>query len=230
MDDKINIKEIAGKYKFDYLVVPQVQSGRDIQEVKLMLGAELEHIQVVAKIDTREGVENFAGIIKQADGVVLLRNELAMEIEPEKLMIAQKWMTQTANLASIPVFLQSQVLESMVTNNIIAARQETMDVSSSVMEGADVFILSHETSLGKYAVESTVLLAKSIAEAENIYDHELVYQELRNIAKEQGADGNVSDMLCSTATQIAIDNNVDLFVVLTATGKIARTLAKQKPM
>lgn len=195
-----------------------------------MLGAELEHIQVVAKIDTREGVENFAGIIKQADGVVLLRNELAMEIEPEKLMIAQKWMTQTANLASIPVFLQSQVLESMVTNNIIAARQETMDVSSSVMEGADVFILSHETSLGKYAVESTVLLAKSIAEAENIYDHELVYQELRNIAKEQGADGNVSDMLCSTATQIAIDNNVDLFVVLTATGKIARTLAKQKPM
>jgi pyruvate kinase len=52
-------------------------------------------------------VQNFAGIIKQADGVIILRNELMMELEPEKLMIAQKWMTQTANLASIPVFLQS---------------------------------------------------------------------------------------------------------------------------
>lgn len=53
---------------------------------------------------------------------------------------------------------------------------------------------------------------------------------MRNIAKEQGAAGNVTDMLCSTATQIAIDNNVDLFVVLTSTGKIARALAKQKPL
>lgn len=104
-----------------------------------------------------------------------MRNELAMEMEPEKLMIAQKWMTQTANLASIPVFLQSQVLESMIHNNLAGARAETMDVSSSVIEGADVFILSHETSTGKYSVDATVLLAKAIAEAESIYDHEIVY-------------------------------------------------------
>ena len=149
---------------------------------------------------------------------MILRNELSMEIEPEKLMIAQKWMTQTANLASIPVFLQSQVLESMVHNNLTGARKETMDVSSSVMEGADVFILSHETSTGKYACDATVLLAKAIAEAESIYDHELTYQELRNIAKEQGNKGSTVDMLCSTATQIAIDNNVDLFIVLTQSG------------
>lgn len=118
----------------------------------------------------------------------------------------------------------------MVDNNLKGARQETMDVSCAVMEGADVFILSHETSCSKYSVDACVLLAKAIAEAENIYDHELTYQELRNIAKEQGNKGNVVDMLCTTATQIAIDNNVDLFVCLTSTGKIARALAKQKPM
>ena len=71
-----------------------------------------------------------------------------MELEAEKLMLAQKWMTQTANLASIPVFLQSQVLESMVSNNVALARQETQDISQAVVEGADVFILSHETSCG----------------------------------------------------------------------------------
>jgi pyruvate kinase len=63
----------------------------------------------------------------------------------------------------------------MLTNNIAAARLETQDVSAAVMEGADVFILSHETSCGLNAVDATILLAKSIAEAENVYDHEQVY-------------------------------------------------------
>jgi len=136
----------------------------------------------MAKIDTLEAVQNFAGIIKQADGIVILRNELMMELEAEKLVLAQKWMVQTANVASIPVFLQSQILESMVTNNLPAARQETQDISNAVIEGADVLILSHETSVGGYPVDATVLLAKSIAEAENVYDHEQAYQEIRKIA------------------------------------------------
>lgn len=118
----------------------------------------------------------------------------------------------------------------MLQNNIAKARQETMDISSSVIEGCDCFILSHETSCGKYSIDATVMLAKAIAEAENVYDHEIVYQELRNIAKEEGSKGTTADMLCSTAVQIAIDNNVDLFICLTNTGKIARSLAKQKPM
>lgn len=118
----------------------------------------------------------------------------------------------------------------MLTNNIASARLETQDVSAAVLEGADVFILSHETSCGPHAVDATILLAKSIAEAENVYDHETVYNELRTIAKAQGNNGDVIDMLCTTATQIALDNNVDIFVVLTSTGKIARYLAKQRPI
>lgn len=102
-----------------------------------------------------------------------------------------------------------------MTNNIIDARQQTQDVSAAVLEGADAFILSHETSCGPNAVDATILLAKSIAEAENVYDHETVYNELRTIAKTQGNQGDVVDMLCTTATQIALDNNVDIFVVLT---------------
>ena len=88
----------------------------------------------------------------------------------------------------------------MVTNNIAAARQETQDVSTAVLEGADVFILSHETSVGAHATDATILLAKAIAEAENVFDHEQCYQDLRNIAKSEGKSGNVVDMLCSTAT------------------------------
>lgn len=87
-EDKVDIQEIALKHKFDYIVLPTVQTGRDIQEVRLSLGAEGKNIQVAAKIDTIEAVQNFVGIIKQADAVVILRNELTLELEPEKLMLA----------------------------------------------------------------------------------------------------------------------------------------------
>ena len=102
----------------------------------------------------------------------MLRNELAYELPPEKLMIAQKWMIQTANMAAVPIFLQSQVMESMISQNRGEARQEAQDVSVAVLDGTDGFFLSHETSCGKHPIEATVLLAKAISEAEQIFDHE----------------------------------------------------------
>ena len=99
-----------------------------------------------------------------------------------------------------------------------------------MLDGVDGFVLSHETSIGSKPQESTVLLAKSMAEAENIYDHEKAFEEARAVSEEEGKKASVTDMLCSTATQIALDNNVDLFICLTSTGGIARTLARQKPM
>jgi len=87
-----------------------------------MIKDELPFIKVVAKIDSLEGVQNYENILKQADGIVILRKEL-FELEPEKMMLAQKWMVQQANLASVPVFLQSQVLESMV--HTVVERAET---------------------------------------------------------------------------------------------------------
>ena len=226
LEDKVDIKEIATKYNFDYLVLPQVQSGRDIQELRMLLNDSLPKVQLIAKIDTLDAVQNFSGIIKQADGIVVLRNELAMELDPEKLMLAQKWMIQTANTAAVPIYLQSQVLEGIVRGDSKAIRLETQEISTSVIEGVDGFILSHETSVCKQSTEATVLLAKSIVEAENVYDHEQAYQELRNIAKQQGSSGSVLDMLCSTAMQIALDNSVMLFIVMTENGRIARYLAK----
>lgn len=96
--------------------------------------------------------------------------------------------------------MQSQVLESMSAQNIAQARQETQDVSAAIMEGADGFILSHETSVGRFPLESTVLLAKAISEAEQVFDHEQAYQDARNASSDQGKSASSTDILCSTAT------------------------------
>ena len=122
--DKQDIVEIAIKNKFDYILVPKVTSVKDLQEIKYAKGDAGVNLGILAKIDNLEAVHQFEGILKYADGVVVLRNELSYELPPEKLMIAQKWMIQTANLASVPIFLQSQVMESMISKNMGEARQE----------------------------------------------------------------------------------------------------------
>lgn len=144
-------------------------------------------------------------------------------------MLAQKWMIQTANMSAVPIYLQSQVMESMVTQNLGAARLEAQDVSVAVLDGADGFILSHETSIGQHPLEAAVLLAKAISEAEQIFDHEQAFQDARKVTQELGRNADSIDLLCSTATQIALDNNVDLLVCLTKTGRVARYLVRQKP-
>lgn len=227
--DKEDILSIAVEGRFDYLCVPCVTSVKDVQEVKYARSEQGSKLGIMARIDNLEAVHQFEGILKYVDGVVVLRNELALELPSEKLMIAQKWMIQTASLASVPVFMQSQVLESMSAQNIAQARQETQDVSAAIMEGADGFILSHETSVGRFPLESTVLLAKAISEAEQVFDHEQAYQDARNASSDQGKAASSTDILCSTATQIALENNVDLMVCLTQTGRIARFLVRQKP-
>lgn len=230
LEDKVDMKEICTKYCFDFVTLPNTMSGRDIQELRALLGSENQHVQIMARIDTLDAVQNFNGILKQADAIVILRNELTMEMEPEKLMLAQKWMIQTANLAAVPIYVQSQVLEGTLSGNLVQIQKEAREVSQSVIDGVDGFILSHETSIGEQSTEAAILLAKSIQEAEEVYDNEMNYQNLRNLAKQEGSKGYVLDMLCSTANHIALENNVELFCVLTQTGRIARYLAKQRPV
>ena len=112
--DKNDILQIAVKNNFDYILVPNVTSVKDVQEIKYARGDAGAKIGILAKIDNLEAVHQFEGILKYADGVVVLRNELSYELAPEKLMIAQKWMIQTANMAAVPIYLQSQVMESMI--------------------------------------------------------------------------------------------------------------------
>lgn len=93
----------------------------------------------------------------------------------------------------------------------------------------DSFILSHETSIGKFPVDSVIQLAKCIAEGENIYDYEQVYNDIRQDCVNNSKNLSTVDLLATTACNIALDNNVDIFVCLTETGRIARYVAKYRP-
>jgi pyruvate kinase len=126
---------------------------------------------VYGKVDTVEGLHNFDELIRFADGIIINRVELGLELPPEKLMLAQKWMIDRASQEGKPCLIQSQVLESMIKSDK-CNRAEAEDITSAILEGADSIILSHETSIGAHSVDSVIQLAKAIAEGENIIDYE----------------------------------------------------------
>lgn len=139
-------------------------------------------------------------------------------------------MIQKSNEESVPVFLQQQMLESCILGDCLPSRLELTDISNSVVDGADIFVLTNETSIGHSPLATTQLLAKAIMEAENVFDHDQAYQEMRNVIKTKGKKAHPTDILCSTAMSIALENNVDLFLCITSTGRIAKFLAKQRPL
>jgi len=169
--DISDLKEITKVINIDYFVIPFASSGSDIKQVRTALGEGGSNIKVLAKIDTIHGIENFEEIITQADGMVMCRNELQWEIPSEKLMIAQKWAIQQCNKNAKLFIVQAQVLESMLADKQ-PSRQELTEISTATLDGADSFILSHETSIGKNSIATTVNLAKAIAEAEAIFDYD----------------------------------------------------------
>mmetsp|Transcript_39255 Transcript_39255/g.28986 ORF Transcript_39255/g.28986 Transcript_39255/m.28986 type:complete len:201 (+) Transcript_39255:993-1595(+) len=107
---------------------------------------------------------------------------------------------------------------------------EAEDITSAILDGVDMFILSHETSVGTFASQAVMQLAKSIAEAENVIDYEQLYNDLRSETQMSMKRATAFDYMATTACNVAIDNNVDLFICLTETGKTARFISKFKPM
>ena len=170
-DDVRDLQAITQLIQVDYFILPFASCGQDIKTLREMLGPVGKTIKILAKADTINGIENFEDILNQCDGIVLCRNELSWEIPSEKLMIAQKWAIQQCNKKAKLLMIQSQVLESMVNENQ-PLRQEMTEISTATLEGADCFILSHETSIGKHFIDATINLAKGIAEAEAIFDYE----------------------------------------------------------
>ena len=134
------------------------------------------------------------------------------------------------NAKAKPIFLQSQLLEGMITN-AAPSRQELTEITASTLDGVDCLMLCHETSIGNNGTAAVTALAKGIAEAENVFDHEQAFVNIRETVKAEGINASSIDVLTSTSMSIAFekDSDVDMVICFTENGKIARFLSKQRP-
>ncbi|MBT5016439.1 pyruvate kinase [Candidatus Peregrinibacteria bacterium] len=209
----------------DYVSLSFVKSAQDIQALRAEL-VKRGHpeVQIIAKIERHEAIKNLDGIMKEADGIMVARGDLGLEIPAEKVPIAQKEIVRLGLIHGKPVIIATQILESMISNPR-ATRAEVSDAATAIFDHADAFMLSGETSVGKYPIRAVSTLAK-VAHA---VEKELRKKEHLINLPHKDENVYVSDAISLSAALLAEDIKAKAIVVITKTGYTARQIMKHRP-
>ncbi|WP_028581427.1 pyruvate kinase [Desulfogranum japonicum] len=163
-------KEIAAfalKNGVDALSLSFVEKGEDIAQLRQVATCLGYDPFIIAKIERSQAIKNLDDILKQADGIMVARGDLGVEIPIARIPIVQKMIVQKANLMGKPVITATHMLESMI-HNVIPTRAEATDVANAILDGTDCVMLSGESAVGKHPVVSVTTLSDIAVEAENL--------------------------------------------------------------
>jgi len=229
-DTKISLPNITKKdkedlkfgieHKVDFITLSFIRTANDIKAGrKLVEQTGGKDIQIIAKIETKEALNNISDIIEQADAIMIGRGDLGIELPIEEIPIAQKKIIRLCREAGKPVITATQMLSSM-ENNPKPTRAEVSDVANAILDGSDAVMLSEETAMGKYPVETVKQMDRIIQRNEK----ELKGKDygLINIKDETKA---VGDSACEMAYQL----NAKFIVCATASGFTANMVSLHRP-
>lgn len=209
---------------FDFIAASFVRTADAILEIKEMLEEAGSTIQVIAKIENAEGIENLDAIIEASDGIMVARGDLGVELPAHQIPHLQKMMIRKCNLACKPVITATQMLDSMIRNPR-PTRAEVTDVANAVYDGTDVVMLSGETAMGKYPVEALKMMCQICEDSESHLDYGAYRQRRVNAENEK----NISNAVCYSTVSTAHDLEATAIVAPTITGFTTRLLSKWRP-
>lgn len=231
---KVNLPAITEKDKddiafgiendVDFIAASFVRNADAIIEIKKLLKAHrAEDISIIAKIENSEGVENMDSILAEADGIMVARGDLGVEIPAQEVPFVQKELIQKCNQAYKPVITATQMLDSMMRNPR-PTRAEVTDVANAIYDGTDAIMLSGETAVGKYPVEAVQMMS-GIAEA----TEEHLNYELHVKKKKMKENLDISSAVAFSS--VATASNVGAKYILTSSmsGVTARVVSKFRP-
>lgn len=209
---------------FDFIAASFVRSAECIRTIRSFLEENGgKHMHIIAKIENAEGVDNIDEILKEADGIMVARGDLGVEIPADEVPYIQKMIIAKCNEQLKPVITATQMLDSMIRNPR-PTRAEAGDVANAIYDGTDAIMLSGETAMGKYPLESVKMMAKIAETTEEHLDHETHFLKAKNKAK-----SGISEAVGYAAVSTAIALNAECIVTPTYSGETARLIAHFRP-
>ena len=202
---------------YDYIALSFVRTAKDVEAVRAILDFNDSKMKIISKIESTQGVENLDEIIAVSDGLMVARGDMGVELPPEKVPYIQKQMITKANAAGKITICATQMLESM-THNPRPTRAEVGDVANAVYDGVSAVMLSGESAVGEYPLETVQMMAKIAEESEKHLhdDYQAVDDSQRSI---------VGKAACDLADTLAVDK----IIVYTDTGRSPAVVSQIKP-
>lgn len=210
--------------EFDYIAASFVRDAKAIREIRTLLDENGgKDIGIIAKIENAEGVENIDEIIQAADGIMVARGDLGVEIPASEVPHIQKMIIQKCNENYVPVITATQMLDSMIRNPR-PTRAEVADVANAIYDGTDAIMLSGETAAGKYPVEALKMMVEIAEKTEPNLDYE-IHMKNRNMY----THGKVSSAVGMAAVQTAKDLEAKAIVTPTMAGQTPLMISSFRP-
>ncbi|MFQ7575461.1 MAG: pyruvate kinase [Lachnospira sp.] len=207
---------------FDFIAASFVRNAACIQEIKELMWSHDADIPVIAKIENAEGIKNLDEIIRVADGIMVARGDMGVEIPAEQVPHIQKEIIKKCNAAYKPVITATQMLDSMIRNPR-PTRAEVTDVANAIYDGTDVVMLSGETANGKYPLEALKMMVKIAETTEK--DLTAAHYDTAKLHSKR----SISSAVSNAAVQTANNLNAKAIVCPTISGFTARLTSKLKP-
>jgi pyruvate kinase len=205
----------------DYVALSFVRRASDVDEVKAIVRERGATTPVIAKIEKREAIDDLPQILEAADGVMVARGDLGVELSTEEVPILQKRIIEMANGAGRVVITATQMLESMIENPR-PTRAEASDVANAILDGTDGIMLSAETASGRFPVETVATMARIAGYTER-------HDVMRRPARVTGIGSMVTRSLARVASTVAEELDCKLIVAFTESGSTARLLSSYRP-
>ena len=209
---------------FDFVAASFVRRADDVRQIrKILVDNGGKNIEIISKIENREGVDNIDEIIEVSDGIMIARGDMGVEIASEEVPVIQKMIIKKVYEAGKKVITATQMLDSMMKNPR-PTRAETTDVANAIYDGTSAIMLSGETAAGRYPVEALQTMMRIATRTEQDIDY-----RKRFFGYDHKASTNITDAICHATCTTAHDLNASAILTVTKTGTSARMISRYRP-
>jgi len=217
----------AAQNGIDFVGLSFVRKPEDIQQLKAILAQHNPDVQVIAKIEKPEALEQLEAIVSEADGIMVARGDLGVEIDIARVPLVQKEIIALCNRLRKPVIVATQMLDSM-THSRIPTRAEVTDVSNAILDGTDACMLSGETAVGEYPCETVEMMQRIAWETEKLHPNVSSDRYCRELPVPGlcGANNPITEATVAAAGQLAEELDAKVVIVATSSGATALSMAK----